>query len=170
MDTDIIIKQARENGLCDEWFSDFLKNRNLSHLCEKFFKGSDWALENDFPTLDLLRKFKPEQFGLHTDFIGKIKLDSTFNQKAFFGNSKAFLKVDGFSVNEIYIRHNTELSIELHGNSKVFLTILDDAKANIMVNDHATVEVFSYGGEKENVNAVLFDKTSYTFHAKTFEK
>lgn len=156
MNTKNIIVSARKKGLCDQWFENFQRDNSLKNLCAKYFEGSDWAMENDFPGLELLRNFKTDEFGLHTDFVGQVSLLSVLNRKAFFGNSKVRLDAKSFSVSEIYIRHNSEVEIFASENAIMIINVLDNAKVTINRNDDAQVTVYVYGDNtrvvEKNIN------------------
>ena len=161
METKKIIQSAKKQGICKEWYLDFLKDNSLKNLCAKYFEGSDWAMEHDFPNLEMLRAFKDQsfEFGLLTDFAGEIHigLDNKSSKNAFFGNSKATIYAGGFSVSEIYVRHNSEVKIEAIENAFMIINVLDNATVQIECTDDAKVQVFDYGGctirydEKANV-------------------
>lgn len=144
-----IALEAKKKGICKEWFSDMLKQNSIAPLCKMFFDGSDWAMENDFPNIELLRKFKgnSEQYGLYADFKGELILKSLKNQKAFFGESEVDLSAGDFSVSEIYIRHNSKAKIKVAGSAFMVVTLLDSAQVEIDVLEDANVSVFYYGTE-----------------------
>lgn len=142
MTTKDIVTEARKKGLCKEWFADFLKDNSIKHLCERFFEGSDWTMENDFPTLSILQKFKyeAELYGLFADYEGV----SGFQKSAFFGKSKAEIVASGCDVKEIYIRHDSELKLTISGNAYVVVNVLDNAKVDIDISGEAQLTVYNY--------------------------
>lgn len=161
--------EAKKNNICPEYFSEMTKQSNIAPLCEMYFKGSDWAMENDFPKLNILRKFKgnSEQYGLFTDYVGQLNMQSVLNRKAFFGDSRVRIDAKSFSVSEIYARHNSELTVFASENAIMIINILDDAKITINCSDEADVKVFCYGkieniavrdGERVLVKAIKFKK------------
>lgn len=139
---EIAIK-AKQTGICKEWFADMIKKNNLKTLCEMYFKGSDWAMENNFPTLEMLRDTKEtEQYGLFTDFSGVVP---NFIRLAFFGKSDVEIIAENYDVKEIYIRHDSTLKLKANGESKVFISVLDNAKVQIECEGNAVVNVYAYG-------------------------
>ena len=146
-----IALEAKKKAICQEWFSEMTKQNNIQPLCEMYFKGSDWAMENDFPSLELLRKFKgnPERFGLYADFIGSAGLLNVSNTQriAFFGNSQADLICEDWSVCEVYVRHNSEVKITAGENAIVIVNLLDSANIEILAEENANVKVYQYGSQ-----------------------
>lgn len=133
-----IIQGARKRGLCDKWYKEMQENTDMSVFCDMYFRGDDWAKEQDFPTLDLLRKYKKdtEPYGLYTDFKGEL---TNVERVAIFGNSDVVLNYDNFCVAQIIIRHNSNVKIKAKDYSILQITILDDAKIDIEEKDHSKI-------------------------------
>lgn len=135
---------AKKQKLCKPWLAEMTKATDIKPLCEMYFKGDDWAMEKDFPSLEVLRKFKGEsdQYGLHTDYTGELE-----NQKqtALFGKSDAKLNYTGFFAGVLNIRHNSKAKIKASDYAIVVVNILDNAFVEIETSDNAKVRVFQYG-------------------------
>lgn len=131
-------------GLCQDWQKKMKYAPTLQEYCQMFFDGSDWAMENDFPTLGLLRKYKESSiYGLYTDAK---TVKRNLIKIAFFGLSDAILNYDGYSVGEIFIRHKSSVKITAKDNSILTITVADNAIVDIEVQDNAKVLVYRYGG------------------------
>jgi len=153
-----IIKLATERGICKPWRENMSK-ATMKDFCEMFFKGSDWAMEKDFPSLGLLRKYKTtSHYRLYTD--AKVKKENT-KQIAFFGESESELEYDEHHIGEIYIRHKSKVKILAKGNSIVYVTIADGATVEIEAEENAKVTVYQYGGTV---------KGNATIHQRSWEK
>ena len=141
---------AKKQGLCRPWFAEMLKINDVKLLCDMYFRGSDWAMENDFPPVDVLRKFKgnTDKHGLFTDFKGSAGLLNIGKPQyaAFFGDSDADLICEEFSVSEIFVRHNSKLKLTVKEKAIAFVNVLDNAELEIICEGTATV--YHYG---ENV-------------------
>ncbi|OPB98922.1 hypothetical protein BAS10_04440 [Elizabethkingia meningoseptica] len=139
-----IRSKAKKLGLCQDWQKKMKYAPSLQEYCQMFFDGSDWAMENDFPSLGLLRKYKEASiYGLYTD-AKTVKRNHI--KIAFFGLSDAVLNYDGHIVSEIYIRHKSSIKITAKDNAILFVTVADNAIVDIEVNDNAVVNVYRYGG------------------------
>lgn len=144
METKEIYKSAKQIGLsasCKERMSSDLSVKNL---CEMYFDGDDWSMENDFPKVEILREFKgkSEVFGLFTDFVG---MPNNLPKAAFFGSSNIQLIYNEFSVSQLVLRHQTKAKIKASEYAIVVINLLDDAELEIECIENARVEVFSYG-------------------------
>lgn len=144
METKEIYKKAKRIGMSLPCKERMYSDLSIKNLCQMYFDGDDWSMENDFPSLSILKEFigKSEPFGIYTDFIGDIV---NLEEVAFFGNSEVNLKYNGFSVGNIIARHNTKMNVSALGNSILFITILDEAEVNIECSEKATVTVFRKG-------------------------
>lgn len=142
-----IVKEAKQVGLCQQWYKDFLRDHSLKTLCQKYFEGLDWAMEKDFPSIDVLRHYVglSDTYGIHTDFIGEITNEYNVLQRhGFFGASSASFKAGDFSVSEIVVRHDSKLKINAVGNAYLIVNVLDNASVHIECQDNASVDVYRY--------------------------
>lgn len=140
-----IRKLAKNLGLCQDWQKKMKDAPTLQEYCQMFFDGSDWAMENDFPSLGLLRKYKEASiYGLYTDAK---TVKRNLIRVAFFGLSDAILSYDGHIVSEIYVRHKSTVKITAKDNAILFVTMADNATVEINVQDNAVVNVYRYGGD-----------------------
>lgn len=156
---DIYIK-AKQIGLsrqCDERMSSDLSIKNL---CSMYFDGDDWSMENDFPKIDVLKKFKgqSEVYGIFTDYTG---MPNSIPRAAFFGYSNIQMIYNGFSVSQLVLRHNTKARITAAENAIVIVNLLDNAEVDITSLENARVEVFQYGGKVKSTGDVRITKTSF---------
>lgn len=141
-----IALSAKKKGICKEWFSSMLKQGDIRPLCAMYFKGDDWAMENDFPSLETLRKFKgnSDQYGLHTDFVGGLENEQ---QTALFGDSEAKLNYNEFFAGVLIVRHNSKAKITASGNAFLVINLLDSAFVEIEATENAKVSVYQYGNK-----------------------
>lgn len=146
METTEILRLATEKDLCKPWQKRMKEDSSLENLCHMYFEGDDWSIENDFPKVEVLRKFKGEsdQFGIHTDFKGSLINEP---ESAFFGNSDVLLDYNYFTVSTLILRHNTKAKISATGNSILFITTLDNVELNVDCVNDAKVTIFNKGSK-----------------------
>lgn len=125
-----------------------------------YFDGDDWSMENDFPKIDILRKFrgKSEVYGIFTDYKG---MPNNLAKAAFFGDSNIQMIYNGFSVSQLVLRHNTKANITAAENAILIINLLDNAEVEIISLENARVEVFQYGGKVKSAGDVRITKTSF---------
>lgn len=155
-----IYTEAKRNGLSRECDVRMSSDLSIKNLCSMYFDGDDWSMENDFPKIDILRKFrgKSEVYGIFTDYKG---MPNNLAKAAFFGDSNIQMIYNGFSVSQLVLRHNTKAKITATENSIVIINILDNAEVEITSLENARVEVFQYGGKVKSAGDVRITKTSF---------
>ena len=136
-----IIEKAKALNICNEWHEKMLKHQDMKYFCEMYFKGDDWAMEHDFPTLPLLQKYKgqTEENGLYLDYKGTIKNKSHL---AFFGTSEIVLEYDNFAVGLVNIRHDSKAKIIAKDHAIITINVLDNAQIEIEQDPMAKVFVY----------------------------
>ena len=147
-----IASEARKAKLCKPWLAEMTKAEDIKPLCEMYFKGDDWAMEKDFPSLATLRKFKGESdaHGLYTDFKGTVGFVSGTQQNAaFFGKSDAQMDCAPFTVGEVVIRHDSKVKMTAKENVFLVVNLLDNGFVEVEAGDNSKVTVFQYG-QKSN--------------------
>lgn len=146
-----IALEAKKKGICKEWFAGMLKMRGIKPLCEMYFTGSDWAMEHDFPSVDLLRRFigNSEKHGLFTDYTGEIR---EMQNIALFGKSRAEIIAKAYDVKEIYIRHKSVVNIRAEDKAYLVINLLDEAKLHLECATSAKAVIYCYG-KPENITS-----------------
>lgn len=121
-----------------------------SQLANIYFRGDDWAMEHDFPSVKLLKKYAGvADYGLITDASGKYV---NKHRLAFFGNSDVELEYNGYGVGNIIVRHNSQAKIRVKDGAVLFVNLLDNATVQIECTEDAKFIVYCYG-KLENVTA-----------------
>ncbi|WP_394265196.1 hypothetical protein [Bergeyella zoohelcum] len=137
-----IINRAKELNICDEWAGKMEREKCIKTLCEMFFKGSDWATENNFPTAEMVESFpEAENYGLRANCKYKGFAES---RMAFFGESKAEVLAKNFEVSVIYVRHKTKLKAIAKDNAIVFIYAYDDSEVEIIEKGNGKVRLKRY--------------------------
>lgn len=129
--------------LCEEWTGKMMNATTFKALAEMYFKGDDWSMENNFPTAEVVRKYKGgiEPYGIKVDASGIYENERYI---AFLGESKVDLNYQGFSIGQVIVRHLSEVKIVVSGNAKVFINLLDAAKIDVECSGYAKVFIYNY--------------------------
>lgn len=139
-----IALDAKKYGLCAEWYKIMLAVTTYKQLAEMYFDGDDWSMENDFPSLSLLRKHKGAilPYGLVVDSTEKF--DNNF-RIAFFGNTETELSYSDYAVGNVIVRHQSKVKIKASGNAKVFVNLIDEAMVEVEASENSIVIIYNYG-------------------------
>lgn len=133
-------------GLCQGWQMKLKPGTSTKRLVELFIRGIDFCIKNDYPTLDFMRThFRgiSEPYGAYVDdeVVEENKPGVVLN-----GNCKAALEYDGFSVSQVYVRHNSQAAIIASEYANVTIDAFDDSHLVVAVaGGNAQVYVNLYG-------------------------
>lgn len=124
-------EMARANGLCDEWYAAWGDDDSIDLCLERYIRGFDFAVENDYPPLDFIRKnFNTEDLHRHNIYIDEevdIEADKS-GYYVFLGKCKGTLTVDGFVAVTVYVKHTSSVNVEAFNGSKVFVSYYDKSE------------------------------------------
>lgn len=66
-----VIADAIHKGVCNEYAGLMRRSKYLTDFLYLYRRGVDWALENDCPSVALMRQFPEERLDLHGIFIDR---------------------------------------------------------------------------------------------------
>ncbi|WP_288447905.1 hypothetical protein [uncultured Chryseobacterium sp.] len=143
MNTEYILKEMKAFSPCKEGFEKAYKDASIKSLCDLFFANSDWALKQNFPSKEVLEKYRGyyENYGV---YYRQNAINKAVNLAIF--DSESEIEFVGFDISEIFIRGKSKITIKASGYSKLFVTVLDKSEVTIERMDNAEVFVYRYGG------------------------
>lgn len=154
-------KDGTDKGLCRLWQMKLRKGLGTEALVALYIKGIDFCISEDFPTLDFLRThFKGvcEPFGVFIDEDMPTlanKADLVLN-----GACRGMLEYDGYSVSRIYIRHGSEIAVNVSDHAVVTIDIFDCAKLHLSVGGNDASVILNVYGTNTDIDFVDGDKPS----------
>lgn len=152
-----LAKQAKKNGICEDWYLELKNEKNIDKMLEMYVKGIDFCLSNDFPSNHFIAKNfkgKMEKHGIHLDeFLNIVSEPKVVALGKCFGSIEA----NNYDVCEVFIKNDSEIIITATGNSFVMIDVFDNSKLTVYAKDNAKVCVNRYGG---NVEFVRHHETS----------
>lgn len=166
-------KDGIDKGLCRLWQGKLKAGLSTEELAKLYIKGIDFCISEDFPTLDFLRehfKGKCEPYGVYVDDdVPNIKNAPNLVLN---GACRAMLEYDGFTVSNLYVRHNSEVAVIASDNAMLTIDLFDNAKLHIsVVGDETRVNINVYGRNPEidyiglsslaKVKTIFNDKPTY---------
>lgn len=123
-------EMARNAGLCDEWFGNWKDEDSIDICLDRFIRGFDFVVKNDYPNLEFIRKnFNTNDLHRHNIYLdeGVIIDDAQNGYYVFLGDCKATLVADGFKAVTVYCRHDSEVNVRAMGGARVFVTYYDQS-------------------------------------------
>lgn len=136
-------QQAVKLGLCEEWTNGW-GNPNLDNLVEMYISGIDYAIKNNYPSNEYIKKYfgkVAEDHGVFTDSnINVTNPDIAILN----GNTKGKITLSGFVSRDIYVRHDSDIEIEIKDNARAFIRIFDNARVTVDNQSENKVFVYKY--------------------------
>ncbi len=136
-------------GLCQQYQTKLSACSSVDELVKLFFKGIDFCVNNDFPTLDFMRehfKGKSEQYG---GFVDDDVDASNLTHAVLNGACTARLEYNGFKVARVYARHTSECAVNVSEHAYVTIDAFDKSHLYVAVaGNDARVLVNVYGDAK----------------------
>ena len=141
--SDILKRKAIELGLCKEW-TDGWGNPKLEQLVEMYIEGIDFCIKNDYPSNEFIKKHfgkVAENYGVYVDAnINLLNPDIVIAQ----GDTKGSVVLSEFASRDIYVRHNSDITIIIKDHSKAFIRVFDNAKVRVLNQDYGKAFIYKY--------------------------
>lgn len=145
-----LAKSGKKAGMCKPVNERLKMTEDKDEMCRMFINGIDFCLANNFPSNDFIRaNFTGtiNKHGIHLD--EQIKLVNE-RKAVLLGNCSGSIEIDGFSVSEIFIKHNSRVYLSVKENAFVMIDIFDNSTVIITATDNSKVVVNRYSGNVDN--------------------
>ena len=137
--------QAESLGACEEGLSG-LEKLNEHELINRYLHFIEFAIDKDWPSNEFIKKNFDKALLEHNN----IYVDSEIERRnarqivVVQGKSHGVLLYDGFTTADVYVRHDSEVTIDCSRLSKVFISVYDNAKVHVIQRDGASVYVYKH--------------------------
>lgn len=150
--------QARELGLCDEWYAAWSDDCTYDELISKFITGYDFCLEHDWPE----PKYIVKHFPLHVlrangVYCNDSSARSDLRNAVVMGRSTVELYYSDYTFGDVRVRHSSHVSVtcdalcivhvHAYDNTSVVVSAEEGAKVTLFVHS-ASVRVTTKGSVK----------------------
>ena len=140
-------ERARDLGLCDQWYEEWDLNSPKEVLINKYIKGIDFCIKNDYPKLDFIKAvFTGQELADNGIFADCNIVMSNAKSAVLLGKSNGIIRYDGLNTGNVYLRHQSELTIEATGVARVFVEVYEGCRINVVATGIAKVFVYWHGG------------------------
>lgn len=150
--SDKLKQKAISLGACEKGLNEW-GNLDKYELGEMYIRYIDFCLLNRYPSNEILKKEFAgvrEKFNVFVDdtnlFISNPKW-SIFN-----GSCDCVVTFNDFGIGEMYVKDNSRVSLVALDNSIVHVSLIDDAKLDIVSSKYT--RVFVYTNTPKNVSKV----------------
>ena len=138
--------QAEMLGACEKGL-DNIEKLNDYELINRYIHFIDFAIAKNFPS----NKFIKDNFDKALLEHNNIFVDAAIEKRnarqvvVVQGKSSGLLSYDGYTTADLYIRHDSSITIDCSRMSKVFISVYDNAKVKVFQRDGASVYVYVHG-------------------------
>ena len=149
-----LAKQAQRFNICQEWHDELKTLEDKRTMVQMYLKGIDFCLANDYTSNDYIRRNFGDimnEFGVFLD--NNIDLVNVEKCVAL-GATKGRVEINDYGTSEIFVKHNSELTIIAKDNAFVMVDVFDSVVVHIEAYNHAKVCVNRYGNAKINPKEV----------------
>ena len=140
--SDLLLSEAIKYKLCQPWQDSW--NGEFSALMGMYKKGIDFCIKNDYPSLDILRRYlkgKTEDYNIFIDSETEVEL---YNDTIVaLGDSKLTVRIADYGVISLYLLHNAEVSVFCGEHSIVSIETYNNSKLHVQ-SPSGKVSVFQY--------------------------
>ena len=144
----LLRRRARDLGLCDQWYDEWDIETPQEVLIEKYIKGIDFCIKNDYPKLDFIKAYvSSKMLAKHGVFVDGNIVESNAHIAVLLGKSNGIIRYNGLSTGNVYIRHESELTIEATDMAKVFVETYEGCKLKAVATGNSKIFVYWHGGD-----------------------
>lgn len=138
--------QAESLGACEKGLNG-LERLNEQELINRYVHFIDFAIDSNWPSNEFIKENFDKSLLEHNN----IYVDAEFERRnarqvvVVQGESKGQLLFDGYTTSDVYVRHDSEVTIDCSRLSKIFISVYDNAKIHVTQRDGASVYVYLHG-------------------------
>lgn len=135
-------RQAEALNACKKGLRNFPETEQ--GMVERWKQNLDFALENDFPSVEMMRRF--DRYLLHENLIfvdEHINIDNAPDGVYVInGECSGTLHFREWAAATVYVRHTSKVSIIAEDFAKVFVRVYDEAEVDVCDVGDAMVKVY----------------------------
>lgn len=148
--------EAMKNGLCGQWTSDWNKDKSIYELIDMYKRGLDFCIINHYPSNEFIKN------NVDKDVLEKnhIYVDSEFYEGDFSdfctvvqGESSGEFHFGKFNSTTLWIRDNSEVLVEVHGQAWIFVHVYDNAVVTIHQHGDSRISVKRHSKDASVITA-----------------
>jgi len=141
-----LAKEAAIKGICEDWYKKLRKTEDKHALIKMFLDGIDFCISEDYPSPKFFKLFDGirQQYGIFRD--EPIQTEN-FQYVVALGKCEGTAKYTGYEVGQVFVKHESKLTVIASENSFVMIDIFDDSIIEINASENAKVCVNQYGGQ-----------------------
>ena len=147
-----LARLAKKKGICKEWYKELQEIDNHDILIQKYLKGIDFCISNDFPSNDFIRENfsgKMESHGVCLDTMFSIV---NMRKVVALGASEGTIEVSSFNTCEIFVKHDSKVEIIVRDNAFAVVDLFDNSLVKVTASGSCKVLINKYIGSTVDVS------------------
>jgi hypothetical protein len=146
----ILRHEATQKGMCGKVARTWVEDWDKDELLRQYVLNIEFCIEQNFPDNGfILSNFDTLTLHDHNVFIRETIKEENLKGAVVINDCGGEIVMSDFSVANIYLRGNSNITIRASRFSKVFVTLLDNATLNIEQEDYSQCYVYQYGEHTE---------------------
>jgi hypothetical protein len=134
---------ARRAGLCDKWFNEWDLNSDHQTLIDKYKKGIDFVMENNFPSNEfIVNNIDKELLEKNNIYVNTEFYVNNPDSDCVILDSNGKFVFSGFSVRDIYVNGASDIEIEAKDHAKIYVTVYGCADVHLVQRGLASIRVY----------------------------
>lgn len=162
--SDRMKNEAVSLGLCAEWTAEWKDGSSKDEMAEKYVTGIDFCIAHNWPSCDFIKKNFGDVMHRHGVYVDETVRLHNPKTVILNGRCDATITCDGYAVTNVYVRHDSKLSIICKQMANVRINVLDSSDVRVVCDKFAKVFVYKYSGMTlVNGNVVVRDRRGFKF-------
>lgn len=120
------LARSQKVRLCDVWYSEWDDDSDIDALLDKFVRGHDFCITNDYPSLPFIRehllRYRDALHRHHIYVDESVDLTADNGTYIFLGACTGRLVARGLHTVSVYCRHESVLDVSALEGSNVFVS------------------------------------------------
>ena len=147
------------HGMCEQFQKEW-QNPNLAELSTFFFRGMDFCIEHDWPSMELAREtFDADELAEYGIFIKSGTAKNKLNV-CVLDNSEVHVYVPDLGTCDVFARHNSRVHIHLGYKAFCYVSVYDTARVFVEDKEEgARIKASQFGGHLWGDFDMIKDKT-----------
>lgn len=137
-------EMARSCGLCDEWYGQWKDDSTIDECLERYIKGFDFAVKNNWPSLEFSRKnFRKEDLHRHNIYLDD-EVDITDGGNGYYvlvGRCTGHIDFKGFKAATVYVRHDSRVTIRASEGARIMVRCYESCNVDCQSDNVSKVVV-----------------------------
>lgn len=135
--------QARELGLCDEWYGAWDEDSTFDELIGKFIAGYDFCIEHDWPDVKYVNKHFPKPvLRANGVFCDDSSAKSDCRNAVVMGRSSVELYYSDYTFGDVRVRHSSHVTVKVDALAIVHIHAYEHSSVVVFAEEGAKVTLF----------------------------